>query len=554
MLAVTWLTACSDNGGDVIPPAVEEPEQEEPDAPESEESTHHFLMGSLFSFQKNLRNGVDAANGGTASTTFYNKPLFEAKTFAATDEEWWDNLVEEFVYSGLDYVAANCRGRLPRADENPKYELDHGDPTRIKDLIAALKRRDVKDLKIAIFDDCPASWAAARNYDLYGKYSTVLSSSEQQSLKLSDEEVVYPLDDLEAIYKYIWDYNIKLAFQNFYGENAANNDYLFRYNGKPVLYLWSINGFLNVEYAALGGKRISCTGKLKNILEKIREDFKATFGEDLFLCVDKAFFDRDSRVTKSVVDARNDWFIASEQATNRSSYSLYTLNGTSVGVAVPGFLTNDKSGSRMLFDANHGKTLTTALDHMVKNKADLLLLEGFTDMAENAAFWRSTDETYYDFPNQRLNILRKYNATKAYPAELRVEAETCDRAVDKSEGNSGRQYRKGDLDIKKCNDTFGGWCVTDTEAGESLTWVELPFRSGKSLLKLRYASQEEAEVCFAVDGEKCAGVKLPATDGAWKEQEVAAVHFDRKAWHEVTLHFLSGRMEVNCFNICAVSE
>lgn len=367
MLAVTWLTACLDNGGDVIPPAVEEPEQEEPDAPESEESTHHFLMGSLFSFQKNLRNGVDAANGGTASTTFYNKPLFEAKTFAATDEEWWDNLVEEFVYSGLDYVAANCRGRLPRADENPKYELDHGDPTRIKDLIAALKRRDVKDLKIAIFDDCPASWDAARNYDLYGKYSTVLSSSEQQSLKLSDEEVVYPLDDLEAIYKYIWDYNIKLAFQNFYGENAANNDYLFRYNGKPVLYLWSINGFLNVEYAALGGKRISCTGKLKNILEKIREDFKATFGE-------------------------------------------------------------------------------------------------------------------------------------------------------------------------------------------SLTWVELPFRSGKSLLKLRYASQEEAEVCFAVDGEKCAGVKLPATDGAWKEQEVAAVHFDRKAWHEVTLHFLSGRVEVNCFNICAVSE
>lgn len=36
-------------------------------------------------------------------------------------------------------------------------------PTRIKDFIAALQRRNEENLKIAIFDDCPASWAAARN-------------------------------------------------------------------------------------------------------------------------------------------------------------------------------------------------------------------------------------------------------------------------------------------------------------------------------------------------------------------------------------------------------
>ena len=46
------------------------------------------------------------------------------------------------VYSGLDYVAPNCRGRLPKADTDPAYDRDHGDPTRIKDFVAALQRRN----------------------------------------------------------------------------------------------------------------------------------------------------------------------------------------------------------------------------------------------------------------------------------------------------------------------------------------------------------------------------------------------------------------------------
>lgn len=67
----------------------------------------------------------------------------------------------------------------------------------------------------------------------------------------------------------------------------------------------------------------------------------------------------------------------------------------------------------MFFDADHGKRLTDALDDMVAKNADLVFLEGFTDMAENAAYWRSTDNIYYDFPNQRLNILRKYSSSRA---------------------------------------------------------------------------------------------------------------------------------------------
>ena len=84
----------------------------------------------------------------------------------------------------------------------------------------------------------------------------------------------------------------------------------------------------------------------------------------------------------------------------------------------------------MFFDADHGKRLTDALDDMVAKNTDLVFLEGFTDMAENASYWRSTDNTFYDFPNQRLNILRKYSSNKAWPESLRIEMEACDKFLD----------------------------------------------------------------------------------------------------------------------------
>ena len=104
--------------------------------------------------------------------------------------------MEEYEYAGLDYIMPNCRGRLPRADTQPRYFTDHGDPTQIKNLIDAMKRRGTENLKIAIFDDAPASWAAARNLDLYNSYVSRIGTSA------SDR---YPIDDLDAFYKYVWD-------------------------------------------------------------------------------------------------------------------------------------------------------------------------------------------------------------------------------------------------------------------------------------------------------------------------------------------------------------
>ena len=147
---------------------------------------------------------------------------------------------------------------------------------------------------------------------------------------------------------------------------------------------------------------------------------------------------------------------------------------------------------------------------MVAKNADLVFLEGFTDMAENAAYWRSTDNIYYDFPNQRLNILRKYSSSRAWAESFRVEMEACDYFFDVSAKNSGNQYRTGSLDVAKiagvAPDKNTEWYVTSTEAGEWMEWkrtafmlpeisqsryVMLPKKMLKSVLTLAKARKED---------------------------------------------------------------
>lgn len=489
---------------------------------------HDFLLGAIFSFQGELRRGELQTVAQTSSTTNYNLPLFQMIS-GANDDDFYNDLVEQMVASGIDFVMPNCRGILPKGEENKvqsnKYYRDHGDPTRIADFIAALKRRGEENLKIAIFDDAPASWSAAMNMNENGSYSR-------------HNPADYPIYDTDRIYPYIWDYNIMRAFDNFYNENSDNNKYLLRYQGMPVLMIWSINGFVTGDNA----------GYVKAILDRLHADFKARFGEDLFIIADKDFLNRDSEITSDDVEALHNWFTAAANSTATNfNHTLYSYNGHNVGVTVPGFSVGDISGAWQFIDANHGKTLTSAFDTFISGGADLVVCESFDDMAENAAYWRCEDQTYYDFPNQRINILRKNNSNfeVAYPADLRVEAEGCDFYSDLTSGNSGGEYRKGDLDVMRCNDGWAGWCVTDAEAGEWLKWSELPFRSGTTDIVIRYASNGSAAVRVDAGGNMGETVSLPSTGGSWSDATIATVDFDFYRWREVILNIESGSIDIN---------
>lgn len=507
---MTLFIGCSDDDGNNNEPPPENKPGEGGETPPAQ----NYFIGSLFGFDKSVRTGDLKDND---NTTLYNLPLF---TPPNTEEEWWDNLVEEFAYSGMDYAMANCRGILP----DPKKYMDHGDPNRLKYLVEAMERRGVADkFKVAIFDDCPASWAAARNRDLYGSYEANLP------------EHPYPVDQLdgdEGIYKYIWDYNLKIAFQ------TVPDKYLFKYQDRPVIFFWSVNNFLDPA-----GKH-NYPGKLSKILNRIRDDFKKEFKADPFLVVDKAFYDRDHTVYYPVVDGINDWFVMDKP------YTVRKHNNTTTGVAIPGFSINDKKGNKMFVDADNGKLLNDALSYITQQKSQLILIEGFTDVRENAALWRSTDKKYYDYPNQRINIVRRYSKGP-YPKDLKVEAEGCDFYKDNTNGNSGGVFRNGDLDVKKCSDSYGGWCVTNTSDGEWLQWKELPMRAKASTFKVRYASNAAAKICFNVDGKDCTAVDLPSTNGEWKTIDGGTASFEEKGLYDVTLKIVSGNIDINYFNIIA---
>src|SRR5690606_30934284 len=117
-----------------------------------------------------------------------------------------------------------------------------------------------------------------------------------------------------------------------------------------------------------------------------------------------------------------------------------------------------------------------------------------------------------------------------YPAELKLEAEGCDYYEDKTSGNSGGLFRKGDLDVKKCNDTDGGWAVTDAQSGEWLQWKDIPLRK-KSVIEIRYSAGSSAQVSYSIDGKDTKVVQLPATDSKWNTIQSEEILMDSYTAH-----------------------
>ncbi len=434
------------------------------------------------------------------------KGLPTDNTHWSNNVEWWENMVEEVDYSGIDFIALLSRGDSPNAPDK-----GNGNPKYITTLVNAMNTRGVNSFKLAIFDDCPNSWTANKNWD--DSKGTVNSSTD-------------PKFDCGAInnYKYIWDYNLKLAIQNIPDERR------YKINGRMVLIFWSVKSTWMTNMG---------NGNLKKIIEHIRTQCQANFGFNPYIIVNRNWFDVDPTCNNpSVVDAVHNWF----SSAGNTSWTNYLWNGIKTGVVIPGF---GEPESPPFIDPNHGQTLINGLNRTVKDGASLTLCEGFTDAAESAAYWRSTDKTYYDYPNQRLNIVRSYT-NKAYTNTLTVEAEACDFSTDLSTGNSGGAFRDGDLDIIKSTDVNGGWVVTNTQANEWMEWKELPLLTNTKF-QLRYKSSAEASVKFSVDGASLPTISLPSTNNVWTTIDAGNYNCASNSSHTVRLMIISGTPEINFF-------
>ena len=296
-------------------------------------------------------------------------------------------------------------------------------------------------------------------------------------------------------------------------------------------------------------------GNIEKILQHIKTQCYETFGFYPYFVTMRSWFDRDASLYNStLIDAVHDWFSSHNQYswTNYSWTHRVTRQVIKTGCCVPGFSSpDDEEGRRFLDPAmgtnDNGARLKFGLDKTVREGAALTLVEGFTDAAEFAALWRSTDNgqyRFYNYPNQRLNILRSYSQNP-FPALLKMEAEACDDYSDLTTGNSGGAYLQiGDLDVVKCNDLRGGWQVTATQAGEWLQWRDIPLLAATKF-QLRYKSTTASSVRLEVDGVTLATTELPTTNGMWSTKEVATFNAANNTTGSVRLIIVSGSPEIN---------
>lgn len=565
-----------------------------------EEIVRSYKIGTLAGFEGDLRRKMDKSK--TDVSTMHNRSLFcryvasaypeaqEDKAYPSpiTEADWWDNFVEEIAYSGQDYVAMNCRG-----ESNPG--IDHGRPDKLIDMMAAIKRKGVEhEFKIAIFDDTPASWSAARNaHKGYGydnkpfkdgsrvdgsHYPLLFLDPEKEDMKGENN------DFRKEIYYYIWDANIKPSFEN------VPRDYWFEIDGRPVVLFWNPNGFLQdsylgelmtkdpVKYKSTTGldqtKSDAYHGKLSYILKCLSEDFNATFGVRPFLIIQREWTDRDfSLVDCPYLDGIHNWFavptmdmkedVYNENLKYNTYISAYNFKGFSVGSGCPGFVQGDLARPNWQFiDSDHGRYATMMFESFLAKKPDLVFLEGFTDLAENAAWWRSSDKIYYDYPNQRINQLRKYS-NHPFPNKQKLEAEACDYCFNGSVSGSKIETLLTEAEmnnapeqgiVKYCNDTkySGGWHANLTSGNlNALRWKEIPFRTGASTIRFRYSSNGAASVRCQIGDTMTKSVSLPATGGAWDEAEVAVYSRDARGYADFNLIVTEGDISLNYIDIIA---
>jgi len=465
-------------------------------------------VGVTFGLSGGTLNG---SYPGFGSTT-YNLPSYLVTT--GDRAKFWDNYVEELTSAGVDFVAPVLRGYVP----GTAVPNGGGDPRMLSELVDAINRRGVADrLKIAAFDDTPASMTDQKNMAVHnrGGYDPPFDIADAAGTG-------------EGGYKYIWDNNLRAFF------TAVPDNLRFKIDGKPVVYEWSLSDTFFVHQ---GG------GNAAKMLQHVRDRAKAEFGVDPFFNLDRTWMERDSAVS-AVANGSNSWF-----SMPSGGRSLTTFNGRSYGVAVPGFYVV-RDSTNMVIDPNHGQTFASNLNTTVNNGAAATLVEGFTDWEENAATWRMASGTYaqrrVDYPNQMLNILRRYSKNP-FPTDLRVEAETADSYSDSTSGNAYNVYRAGDVDVQATPDTGGGWNVGSISNGEWLQWQEIPLQNSVTM-KARVATPNtDAKIRFVIDGVAGPTIAVPNT-GDWQSyQTIDAGAFSLPAGkhHTVRLEFVGGPLNIN---------
>ncbi|MFZ4873668.1 DUF5010 domain-containing protein [Janthinobacterium sp. Mn2066] len=453
-------------------------------------------IGVTFGFNYTSQTEILGPDTGTYNTPLYNP---DPKNPDAT----WDAWVRELGEAGVDFVAPNVRGAYPIAKWSP---------AGMAPIVKALNQTGLaSQIKVALFDDNAASWTAQWN------------QAKHNSLPF---DIGNP-----ANWTYIYDTNYKVFFETIPDANR------FKIDGRPVIIIWTGN------QATVTNEQGNYSAAMRYVRQKCMQDF----GFNPYIIVNTDALKNDTTLA-AVVDAAQAW-------SGGGTSTLTDFNRTRIGVAFPGLFAPTSHTFR---DPNHGKTFDTALKNTADAGALLTLVEGFTDFLENASVFRvrnldeqgqplSYQQTLYDYPNQRINILRAHSRNP-FNADLKFAAAGADYFGGANGGNGKTNfYRNGNIAIEPTRDTGGGVNVGSMQNGEWLEWEHVPVKAN-SHFQVRIATPSVGrQMHFVIDGIAQPSQTLPSTGGwqSWTTVDFGPLGLSSDSYHTVRIVFDNGGVNFN---------
>lgn len=433
-------------------------------------------------------------------------PLFEP--YDRNQADWWDNLVEELLFSRGHVVLAHGRGC---------YDPNNGDdgngnmcPRLLRHLVSAIDRANARHvMKLAMWDDTGA-YQGTRNI-----------------VKGLAEGTRFDLSNTNEALEFFWDRNMRIWF------DTIPKDLWYLHNGRPVVAFWSLSDYF------FSNQR----NNARVLLNALKDRFRSRYGMDPLFILDSTWTQLDPTISAQEAYGVNSWFNPLV-----SNYTYTWWNNSRWGAIVPSFKDfnfRDGCGTscREIQRGSWGQSFRNALN--AGRDAEFTLLEGHTNVAESAGFYRSNK---WETPNLYLNIIREYS--DPLTQSLRFQAEASDSFNDATPNtNQGGAYRFDGLDVGKLSGPKGGWFVGWTQAGEWIEYKQIHLSSGLYRVSVRVASGVNTnKISLVLNGKVVNSVSFPSTGGYGSYKVISlGDHSLAHARHDIKIVVDQGNPNIDWF-------
>ena len=271
----------------------------------------------------------------------------------ARNQKWWNGIVGQATDAGLGWLAAACWGQDSPAD-----------PVMLTRLLRAIDSNGGR-MKVALFDDT-TSEVLRKNHERHSEWSL---SPKFDLADLNEEG--------EGGFRYFYQEQWKRFFA------TVPDKYRLKINGRPVVFMW-----IGVT------EWYTNPASFHMVVQDLREATKREFGTDPFVIPEESWRRLDPAL---VPDALYDWF-----EPQRNWATLTEFGGVHVANIVPGYDATVIGVPALVLDRQRGQLFRAGMD-AVAPRADLVLIEGFVNVDENAHLVETTT-----WGRLYLNILRWY--------------------------------------------------------------------------------------------------------------------------------------------------